>query len=136
MARSGAPAFGLATLAVAAAIAVGFFANHLEARQRLEARAHALTGGDPRAGRAAVSIRPCGGCHEIPGVAGASGKVGPSLKGFSGRLYIGGRRNNTPDNLVQWIMNPHAIDPQSAMPPMGIGEREARDIAAYLYTLK
>jgi cytochrome c1 len=98
---------------VAAAICVaGLGWHHLIIRDQLAARVHALTGGDP------------------------AGKVGPSLKGFSGRLYIGGRQQNTPANLVAWIENPHAIDPQNVMPPMGIGEREARDIAAYLYTLK
>jgi len=121
---------------VAAAAIVGVTLNQLDARARLEGRAHALTGGNPHAGRAAIERRPCGGCHEIPGVPGAAGKVGPSLKGFSGRIYIGGRRQNTPANLVAWIENPRAIDPQNVMPPMGIGEREARDIAAYLYTLQ
>ena len=46
-----------------------------------------------------------------------------------------GRLNNTPDNLVAWIVDPHAIDPQNAMPPTGVDAREARDMAAYLYTL-
>jgi cytochrome c2 len=121
---------------VAAAIGLGVALNRIEARDRLEARVHALTGGRADAGRSAIERRPCGGCHEIPGIAGARGHVGPSLKGFAGRLYIGGRRQNTPDNLVAWIVNPHDIDPESAMPPMGIAAPEARNIAAYLYTLK
>ena len=135
MARSG-PAFAICALVILAGIAAGGLANQIEARQRLAQRVHALTGGDPARGRAAIASRPCGGCHTIPGIAGATGKVGPSLAGFSGRLYIGGRANNTPDNLIQWIQDPHQIDPQNVMPPMGVGEKEARDIAAYLYTLK
>jgi cytochrome c2 len=135
MARSG-PALAIAAALAAAVIGAGFAGNQVEAHKRLVARVHALTGGDPDRGRAAIGRRPCGGCHEVPGVAGAKGKVGPPLTGFAGRLYIGGRRQNTPDNLVQWLQDPHQIDPQSAMPPMGIGEAEARDIAAYLYTLK
>lgn len=111
-------------------------ANQVETRARLETRVKALTGGDPERGRLAIAARPCGGCHQIPGVPGAASAVGPSLKAFAGRVYIGGRARNTPDNLIQWIKDPHAIDPQNVMPPMGIGDAEARDIAAYLYTLQ
>jgi len=130
------PALAVLAALVVLAIAVGWTANRIEAKTRLEQRAHALTGGDPRAGHAAIQQRPCGGCHQIPGVPGAVGKVGPPLSGFAGRTYIAGRLNNQPDNLVAWLMDPHAIDPESAMPPMGLSNREARDIAAYLYTLK
>ncbi|MCW2573917.1 MAG: hypothetical protein JWO88_3975 [Frankiales bacterium] len=125
---------GVAVLAVLIA-GGGYVAKQVEARRHLEARVHALTGGDADRGRDAIHRRPCGGCHEIPGVAGANGRVGPPLTHFAGRAFIGGRVANTPDALVQWIEDPHTIDAKSAMPPMGIGEREARDIAAYLYTL-
>lgn len=127
---------GAIALAAAACLGLAVAALQMNARHRLESRVHALTGGNSEAGRAAITQRPCGGCHEIPGIPGAAGKVGPSLSAFSGRLYIGGRLQNTPDNLVAWIENPHIIDPQNVMPPMGIGEAEARDIAAYLYTLR
>ena len=128
------------TLAGVAVVAVliaggGYVGNQVMAHRHLVSRVQALTGGDPDRGKQALLRRPCGSCHEIPGVAGAKGRVGPPLTHFAGRAFIGGRVNNTPDNLVQWIRDPHTIDPQSAMPPMGVGEREARDIAAYLYTL-
>jgi cytochrome c1 len=119
----------------AAAVALTIAVDRIEARQRLEARANAITGGHVAAGRAAIARRPCGACHEIPGIRGAEGTVGPPLTRFARRAYIGGRLSNTPDNLAAWIQDPHVFDPQSAMPPMGIGEPEARDIAAYLYTL-
>jgi cytochrome c2 len=125
----------VAAAAVAAAIAGGFAANHLEARQRLLASVRAMTGGDPEAGQTAIKAHSCGGCHQIPGVAGAAGKVGPPLSGLAGRTYIGGRLNNTPDNLTAWIIDPHAFDPDSAMPPTEASPQEARDMAAYLYTL-
>jgi cytochrome c2 len=135
VARSG-PAFAIAAVAVVAVLLAGGVANEIDTRHHLVQRVHALTGGDPDAGRAAIARRPCGGCHVIPGIAGAAGKVGPPLTGFAGRIYIGGRVSNTPDNLVQWLEDPHTIDPQSAMPPMGVGDKEARDISAYLYTLQ
>jgi cytochrome c2 len=134
MARRGLIAGAAAGLAILA-LAGGYLGNKAEARHRLEERVKAMTGGDPERGQAAIAKRPCGGCHQIPGIRGAKGKVGPPLAGFAGRAYIGGRPANTPENLVRWIRDPHAFDPETAMPPMGIGEPEARDIAAYLYTL-
>ena len=125
----------LAAGTVALAIGVGVVANTISDRQRLQAHANAMTGGDAEAGRAALSRRPCGGCHQIPGVTGAQGKAAPSLDGFAGRAYIDGRLPNSPQNLIPWIVDPHAIDPENAMPTMGVTPSEARDMAAYLYTL-
>ena len=45
-------------------------------------------------------------------------------------------RPSRPDNLVRWMMTPHGVDPLTAMPNLGVGERDARDIAAHLYTLR
>jgi cytochrome c2 len=126
---------GLAAVVVVIAVGGGVWANHIEATRRAQDHAHALTGGDPQAGRAAIARRPCGGCHEIPGVPGAHGKVGPPLTGLAGRSYIAGRLSNTPENLAAWIVDPHAIDPLNAMPPTGVTPHEARDIAAYLYSV-
>ena len=43
---------------------------------------------------------------------------------------------NTPENLVRWIRKPTDIRPRTRMPIMGVSEQEAKDIAAYLYTLE
>jgi cytochrome c1 len=43
---------------------------------------------------------------------------------------------NTQENLMRWIMNPKEIDPQTAMPVLGVSTRDARDISAYLLTLR
>ena len=42
----------------------------------------------------------------------------------------------SPDTLVAWIRHPHRFNQVTAMPEMGVGEQEARDIAAYLCTLQ
>jgi cytochrome c1 len=34
---------------------------------------------------------------------------------------------------VSWIVDPRALSPRTAMPVTGIGEAEAREVAAYLY---
>jgi cytochrome c1 len=76
----------------------------------------------------------CGGCHLIPGVPGARGRVGPPLDNVAVRLFVGGGQNH-PDDLVAWIQDPQRVDSATAMPKTGVTERQARDIAAYLYTL-
>lgn len=99
-------------------------------------RAIALTGGDPDLGRRLTQHYGCASCHTIPGVSGAQGRVGPTLEGFAARVYIGGVATNSPDTLIQWIENPKSIDPKTAMPVTGISRAEARDVAAYLYSLR
>lgn len=121
---------------VAGAIGVGAAGNQIEARQRLELRVHALTGGDPREGRKLIHDKSCGGCHEVPGVPSAVGKVGPSLESIAGRAYVAGRLQNNPENLETWIVDPQSVDPGNAMPATGVTPGQARDIAAYLYTLE
>lgn len=51
-------------------------------------------------------------------------------------MYIAGLLTNTPEHMVRRIMDPPAVDPRTAMPDMDVTEDDARDIAAYLYTLR
>lgn len=78
----------------------------------------------------------CGSCHAIPGIDGADGLVGPPLTHWSDRSYIAGVLPNDPDNLAFWIQHPQEVIKGVAMPDMGIKDREARAIAAYLETIK
>ena len=110
--------------------------EQVQEKQQLRDKAAALTYGDPAAGKALIQSHGCGGCHEIPGVVQARGKVGPPLKGVAGRAYIAGRLRNTPENLIAWVDDPKAVDAATAMPEVGVTREEARDIAAYLYTLQ
>src|SRR4051794_39993878 len=111
-------------------VAAGAIGNKMLARRDAWDRAAAMTGGDPAAGRGAIVARSCGGCPQIPGGPGAQGKVGPPLAGIAGRAYLAGRLPNTPDNMIRWITDPHAVDPQTAMPSQGVAAAEARDITA------
>jgi len=94
-----------------------------------------IEGGDPAQGAQFIQQYGCHSCHRIPGIPGANSYVGPPLTNWSEREYIAGSLQNTPENLIFWIMFPQAVEPGTAMPNMGIEERQARDIAAYLYTL-
>jgi cytochrome c2 len=93
-------------------------------------------GGNAKHGKALIATNGCGSCHQIPGIGGADADVGPPLTRVGRRIYIAGVLRNTPDAMIEWLRNPQAIVPGNAMPDMGLSERDARDIAAYLYTLR
>jgi cytochrome c len=100
-------------------------------------RAAILTGGgDARLGRTQIRKYGCNTCHEISGVPGARGLIGPRLDGLAQRYYIAGELPNTPDNLMLWIEHPRRVEPHTAMPEMEVTEQDSRNIAAYLYTLR
>lgn len=101
-----------------------------------ERAASEMTGGTPANGKVAISRYGCSTCHTIPGVNGANGMVGPPLAQVASRVYLAGRLQNTPDNMILWIQNPRGVDDKTAMPNLGVTDADARDIASYLYTLK
>lgn len=74
----------------------------------------------------------CPTCHVIPGVPGAVGKVGPSLKSLAQRSYLAGTLPNTPADLQTWLLQPQSIHPGTAMPDMHLTAAEAERIALYL----
>lgn len=94
-----------------------------------------VPGGDPARGRTAMVDLGCGACHRIPGVHNARAMVGPPLDAYAQRGYVAGLLPNRPGNLVAWLRDPPAISPNTAMPNLGLSEAQARDMAAYLYTL-
>jgi cytochrome c2 len=94
------------------------------------------TGGNARDGRKVIQSAGCGACHMIPGIHAANGELGPPLNSFSRRTMIAGELPNTPDNLVRWIENPPSVESGTAMPNLGLSDKQARDAAAYLYTLR
>ena len=95
-----------------------------------------MIGADPEAGRAAIAAVACGICHVIPGIRGANGVVGPSLAGFGQRQLIGGVAPNQPAVLAQWVRDAPSIAPNTGMPELPLTESQARDVAAYLFTLR
>ncbi len=101
-----------------------------------EDAAGATGGPDPRKGAALIRKYGCGECHTIPGIDQATGMVGPPLASIASRVYIAGVLRNSPDNMVEWIQHPQTIVPGNVMPDMGISHDDAREIAAYLHTLR
>lgn len=104
--------------------------------ERAKEMARNLTGGDPDRGRVQIHNYGCDTCHTIPGVMTATATVGPPLTQIGRRSYLAGRLENTPENMFEWIRHPRRVDEKTAMPDTGVTERDARDIVAYLYTLR
>jgi len=98
--------------------------------------ARELTGGDPVRGRDAIHNYGCDTCHTIPGILTATATVGPPLTDVGRRVYLAGRLENTPENMMRWIKHPRSIDEKTAMPETGVNDQDGRNIAAYLYTLR
>jgi cytochrome c2 len=94
-----------------------------------------VAGGDVVRGQQLVQDFGCIGCHTIPGINNAHANVGPPLTAFGDRVYIAGMLHNDPGNLITWLRDPQSVVPGNAMPNMGISEPQARDMAAFLYTL-
>ena len=114
-------------LAAAALLSIGCQESTVRA-------AAVVTGGDPARGAAAISRYGCGSCHTVAGIRSAHGLVGPPLTGIRDRMYVAGMLPNSPGNLMHWIRDPKSVNPGTAMPSLGLSQRDAADIAAYLYS--
>ncbi len=78
----------------------------------------------------------CASCHAIDGTT-AKGNVGPNLTHVGGRTMLAANvLPNSPDNMVRWLLNPQAIKPGNRMPNLRLSDDDARDLAAYLESLK
>jgi mono/diheme cytochrome c family protein len=90
---------------------------------------------DAERGKSALHQYACSTCHVIPGIPATPAPVGPPLAGIARRAFIAGVLPNTPANMQRWLREPQKIDPRTAMPDLGLSERDAADVAAYLATL-
>ena len=123
----------LAVLIIIIAL-IGVVYDYVQQRDRMRGEATADVGGDPSRGEAMFIQYGCGSCHALKNVRNATGTVGPPLDGVALRTIIGGHLSNTPENMERWIREPQQVSPGTAMPDLGVGEGDARDIAAFLYT--
>ena len=93
-------------------------------------------GGDTQRGQRLLAQYQCGSCHAIPGVPASQGTIAAPLDAFGKRSYIAGRIPNNAEALAHWIVSPAALIPDTPMPSMGVSSGDARDMAAYLGTLR
>jgi len=127
--------FGLVGLGFAGG-AASLTVQRWQSQQRAETAARELTGGDPRRGKAAFVSHGCGACHAIRNMQPAQGQVAPALDRVAVRAFLAGSLPNDPQHMTAWVRRPQALQPGAGMPDMGLTEAEARDVAAYLYTLR
>lgn len=113
---------------------VGIVYKYAEQRERMRMHAAVAVGGNPSRGEAMFIQYGCGSCHALTNVRTATGMVGPPLDGVALRVIIGGHLANNPDNMERWIRSPQQVSPGTAMPNLRVGEADARDITAFLYT--
>ena len=77
----------------------------------------------------------CPGCHVIPGIPEAVGKIGPTLEGLGSRdRIVGGSLSNSPANLRRWLRNPKAVR-MTLMTNTGLTEAEIDVLIPFLQTL-
>ncbi len=94
-----------------------------------------IMGADANRGLAVIDRLGCAACHDTPGVAWPKGRAGSSLRGFADSPMIAGQFRNRPDTLIAFLKDAPSMAPATAMPAMPLTDAEARDVAAYLYTL-
>ena len=126
--------FGILAALLFAVALVGLVTEYVEQRMRMRMHASVEVGGDVERGEAMFIQYGCGSCHALKNVRGATGMVGPPLDGIALRVIIGGHLANNPDNMQHWIRDPQQVSPGTAMPDLHVGEGDARDITAFLYT--
>lgn len=125
---------GIGIALIAAIVASLTWLN--ERRAATQREAQGSTGGQIARAVPLMLANGCAGCHTIDGVPGAQGLVGPTLgSSLPQKVYIAGTLQNTPANMIAWLRRSRDMQPRTAMPSTGISEQDARDIAAYLYSL-
>ena len=92
--------------------------------------------GNAARGRELVERYRCQACHNVPGVTPVAGTTAPSLARFARRKLIARKTPNTPANLIAYLQNPRGADPANTMPDLEIPPEDARDLAAFLTTLR
>lgn len=96
-------------------------------------------GANPATGRALVEAKGCGSCHEFSGApplparpnpVGASEKTRKAIQLAPDLRHA--RERFRRDAIVDWLLSPTSVKPDTEMPSHTLSRAEARDIAAYL----
>lgn len=82
-----------------------------------------------------IFAQSCAGCHAVAGTEFA-GTSGPDLTGFGNRQKVAGIKDNTDENVAQWIKDPASMKPGSLMPAMPLSDEDVEALVAYLKDLK
>ncbi len=96
----------------------------------------AVVSSDPVArGETVFRTKGCLGCHTIAGVS-EIGTIGPELTHIASQELIADSVPYSPENLREWLQNPHELKPGTQMPNMNLSAEDLGAVVAYLDTLK
>ncbi|MFN8633193.1 MAG: c-type cytochrome [Chloroflexota bacterium] len=104
-----------------------------------QASAAPKVAGNASSGKTLFANKGCVACHVAQGVPGAVGTVGPSLNGLGDpakRPTLASGDPNDPANIKVWIKDPTTKKPGTLMPNLGLSDKEADDLTAFLVTLR
>lgn len=109
------------------------FEAWVDARQQPAVEA---TSTEARRGRDVFFEVGCASCHTIAGTS-ADATAGPDLTHLASRPTLGaGLLANTPAELAEWIVDPHASKPGVEMPATELTDDQRADLLAYLGSLE
>jgi cytochrome c oxidase subunit 2 len=78
----------------------------------------------------------CAACHTIRGTD-AAGSIAPDLTHIASRRSLGASTlPNTPEQMADWVRNPHHAKPGNQMPPNPMSDDDLRALVTYLGTLR
>ena len=90
---------------------------------------------DAERGKSLFDENGCIACHQMHG---SGGDVGPSLTTqvpeFPHGTWVGDKLRG--GWIYQWLKNPQALLPDTIEPNLGLSDQQARDLTAFLLTLK
>ncbi|NDV90068.1 c-type cytochrome [Alteromonas sp. 345S023] len=84
-------------------------------------------------GKKLMITKGCSSCHQLTKLPAAKGLVGPPLDNMAAQNYIAGVLPNSRENLIQFLLNPQAFHPDTAMPTPNLSKQEAQRITDYLW---
>jgi len=90
------------------------------------------------AARGAIRFRQltCANCHNIKGT-NPQNQFAPDLTHVASRkMLAGGRVENTPDKLRDWLREPNIVKPGCEMPNLHLSDQDLTTLTAYLESLK
>ncbi len=114
---------------------------HQPAAPQSRQPAMGYTSSQVTAGAKLFTYYACQSCHYVRGVNGTSSQptvnYGPNLTHMGSRsILAAGATTNTSAHMEQWLINPDTIKPGVHMPNFQLSETQARDLSAYLESLR
>jgi cytochrome c len=100
------------------------------------------TAGNADRGKTLFTEKQCITCHKVPGIAAATGVIGPDLAGIGTRAATQKPNTSAEAYLRESILEPNAFvppgqqSPSLMVPPVPVNAAEATDLAAFLLTVK